>query len=92
MFGWFGGLGLDRTGEAFDAIGFQPGRRHAMLAGLTEVVAGVCLSVGCATWLAAAVTIAVMMVAAVSVHWRNGFFITEGGYEFNVVFGAAALT
>jgi putative oxidoreductase len=47
---------------------------------------------GFATPLAAALTVSVMIVATVSVHWRNGFFITEGGYEFNAVFGGAALT
>ena len=92
VFGWFGGLGLEQTGRAFDAIGFQPGRRHALAAGLVEIAAGVLLVLGCATPLAAALTVSVMMVAAVSVHGRNGFFITDGGYEFNIVFGVAALT
>lgn len=92
VFGWFGGLGLEQTGRAFDAIGFQPGRRQALAAGLVEIAAGVLLVLGCATPLAAALTVSVMMVAAVSVHGRNGFFITDGGYEFNIVFGVAALT
>jgi len=92
LFGWFGGLGLEQTGRAFDAIGFRPGRRQALIAGLVEVGAGMLLVLGCATPLAAAMTVSVMMVAAISVHGRNGFFITDGGYEFNVVFGVAALT
>lgn len=92
LFGWFGGLGLGRTAQAFDAIGFHPGRRHALIGALVEVAAGVLLALGFATPLAATLGVAVMMVAAVSVDWRNGFFITEGGYEFNAVFGAATLT
>ena len=28
-----------------------------------------------------------MVVAAASVHWKNGFFITQNGYEFNLVLG-----
>ena len=40
------------------------------------------VTLGFATPLAATLGVSVMMVAAVSVHWRNGFFITEGGYEF----------
>src|SRR3954447_25995107 len=78
LFGWFGGPGLERTGQAFDALGFRPGRRHASLAGLVEVAAGVLLANGFATPLAAALTVSLMIVAAVSVHGRNGFFITEG--------------
>jgi putative oxidoreductase len=92
LFGWFGGPGLDQTGRAFEAIGFKPGRRHAMLAGLVEIVAGALLALGLASTLAAALVLSVMMVAAVGVHGRNGFFITKGGYEFNVVFGVAAWT
>jgi putative oxidoreductase len=92
LFGWFGGQGLEEAGQAFDAIGFKPGRRHAILAGLVEIAAGLFLALGLAAPLAAAVVLSVMMVAAVSVHGRNGFFITEGGYEFNVVFGMAAWT
>jgi putative oxidoreductase len=36
LFGWFGGLGLDVTGQFFETIGFLPGRRHALMAGLAE--------------------------------------------------------
>ena len=33
-----------------------------------------------------------MVVAAATVHARNGFFITSNGFEFNFVLGAAALS
>ena len=33
-----------------------------------------------------------MIVAAATVHWNNGFFITNGGWEYNLVIGAAALS
>ena len=36
LFGWFGGPGLDGTGQFFETIGFLPGRRHALMAGLAE--------------------------------------------------------
>ena len=32
-----------------------------------------------------------MLVAAALVHWKNGFFITSGGYEYNLVLGVGAL-
>jgi len=50
------------------------------------------LTVGFATPLAAAMVLSVMVVAAVSVHMRNGFFITENGFEYNLVFGVGAAT
>jgi putative oxidoreductase len=92
LFGWFGGLGPDGTGQALATFGFHPGRRHAMAAGFVEVTAGLLLALGLLTPLAAAMTLAVMIVAAVSVHMRNGFFITSNGFEFNLVLGVAAIT
>ena len=32
-----------------------------------------------------------MLVAAVSVHVKQGFFITSGGFEYNLVLGVAGL-
>lgn len=92
VLGWFGGLGLDATGEAFEMLGFRPGRRHARLAGITEIAAGALLALGLATPLAVTMVVSIMFVAAASVHARNGFFITENGFEYNLVFGVAALT
>jgi putative oxidoreductase len=92
VFGLFGGLGLDATGQAFETLGFRPGRRHALIAGASEVAAGLMLALGLATPLAATMIVSIMFVAAVSVHARNGFFITENGVEYNLVFGVAALT
>ncbi len=92
VFGWFGGYGLDGTGQFFDALGFRPGRRHALAAGLIEIVGGLLLAIGFMTPLAAALIASLMLVAATTVHWKNGFFITSGGYEFNLVLGVTALS
>jgi len=32
-----------------------------------------------------------MLVAIATVHWRNGFFNSNGGYEFNLLIVAAAI-
>jgi len=40
VFGWFGGYGPDGTGQFLEALGFRPGRRYAMAAGLVELVGG----------------------------------------------------
>jgi putative oxidoreductase len=92
LFGWFGGYGLDATGQAFEGLGFRPGRRHALMAGLVEAGGGLLLVLGLLTPLAAAVVLSVMFVAAVSVHVKQGFFITSGGYEYTMVLGIAGLT
>jgi putative oxidoreductase len=92
LFGWFGGYGPDGTGQAMEVLGFRPGRRHALAAGYVELVGGLLLAIGFLTPLAAALIASVMVVAAATVHWKNGFFITSGGYEFNLVLGVAALS
>ena len=91
LFGWFGGPGLDATGQGLAALGFQPGKRHALKAGLVEVGGGLLLALGLFTPLAAAIVLSVMLVAAVSVHLKQGFFITSGGFEYNLVLGMAGL-
>jgi putative oxidoreductase len=91
LLGWFGGYGIAGTAGWLESVGFRPGRRHAILAGVTEIGGGLLLAIGLATPLAAAIVASVMIVAAVIVHLKNGFFVTSGGVEYNVVLGVAAL-
>jgi putative oxidoreductase len=91
LFGWFGGPGLDATGQGLAGLGFHPGRRHALMAGLVESGSGLLLALGLLTPLASAAVFAVMLIAAVSAHVKQGFFIMGGGYEYNLVLGAAGL-
>jgi putative oxidoreductase len=92
VFGWFGGSGIAGTGQVMEMLGFFPGRRHAWMAGLAEVAGGLLLALGFATPVGAALAASVMLVAALSVHVKNGFFVGGGGYEYNLVLGAAALS
>jgi len=90
LFGWFGGYGLAGTGQFLEQLGFRPGRIQAAQAGLAEVVGGLLLAAGFLTPVGAAAIVAVMLVASVSVHLKNGFFAPGGGYEYNLALGAAA--
>ena len=92
LFGWFGGGGIEGTGQGLEKLGFVPGRRIAVLAGLAEMGGGILLALGAATPFAAAILLGVMIVAIVSVHWKQGFFVTQGGYEYPLVLGLAALS
>ena len=92
LFGWCGGPGLDATSQFFETIGFRPGRRHAAMAGLGEVVGGLLLTLGLVTPLGAAAVIIVMIVGIFSVHINKGFFSQNGGYEYNLLLATAALT
>jgi len=92
LFGWFGGYGLEGTGGFLEQLGFRPGRRAALMAGLTEAGGGALLTLGLLTPLAATMVIAVMLVAIVSVHLSKGFFASNGGYEYPLLLAVAALT
>ena len=46
LFGWFGGYGLNKTGEFFVHLGFQRGRAFAAAASLTEITSGLLLALG----------------------------------------------
>jgi len=92
LFGWFGGPGLDATGQFFAMLGFHPGRHHALVAGLAETGGGLLLALGLLTPVASALVFSVMLVAAVTVHIKKGFFAQNGGYEYTLVPDIAALT
>jgi putative oxidoreductase len=91
LLGWFGGYGIAGTGQFMEQLGFRPGRLHAAQAGLAELLGGLFLAAGFLTPAAVAALVAVMWVAAVSVHVKKGFFAHNGGYEYTLVLGGAAL-
>ena len=90
LFGWFGGAGVGGTAGMVRSVGLRPARMMAVGAGLAELTGGVLFAAGLLTALAAALIIAVMGAAILSVHWRSGLWITEGGYEYNLVLIAIA--
>jgi putative oxidoreductase len=92
LFGWFGGYGLAGTGGFLEQLGFVPGRRHALFAGLAELIGGLLLFLGLATPLAATLIISVMFVAIATVHVKNGFFNHAQGYEYNLTLAVVALS
>jgi putative oxidoreductase len=91
LFGWFGGYGPEGTGQFFESLGLRPGKRHALAAGAAEAGGGALLVVGAATPLASAAIIATMLTAINRVHIKNGPFVSDGGYEYNVVLIAIVL-
>ena len=91
LFGWFGGPGIAGTAQMMEQLGFRPPRLQAVVACLVEGGAGLALAAGLLTPLAAAGCISVMLVGAVSVHLAKGFFIQNGGFEYNLALAAGAL-
>jgi putative oxidoreductase len=88
--GWFGGHGLDATANMFESLGLHPGRRNATAAGLAEAGGGAALALGAATPFAAGALIGTMLTAIHRVHLKNGPWLSNGGYEYNLVLILAA--
>lgn len=79
-----GGGKIAGTGRWFASLGMKPGILHAWLASLTEIGGGILLVLGLLTPLGCAAVIGVMVVALITNHRKNGFFIFRPGegYEY----------
>ncbi len=82
LFGWFGGYGLEGTGQFMASMGLDPGILMAFLAGGAEFVGGLALLLGLVVRPASLLLAITMLVAIFSVHLPNGLFLTNSGYEF----------
>ena len=76
LFGAFGGPGLARTVEMMGPLGY--------LVTIGEFFGGLGLIVGFLTRFSAAALIVIMLGAIVQVHGKNGFFLSAGGFEYNL--------
>lgn len=90
LFGWFGGHGLHVTGEFMGQLGFRPGRLFASAAGVGELTSGLLVALGLLGPVGPALMIAVMTVAAISVHWPNGLFASSNGIEVPLLYATGA--
>src|SRR5919204_658433 len=72
------------TARWFESLGMKPGVLHAWLASLTEIVSGALLLLGFLTPWAGAGVVGTMVVAWITNHLKNGFFIFRPGegYEY----------
>jgi putative oxidoreductase len=81
---WGGGK-IQGTGRWFASMGMKPGILHAWLASITELTCGVLLLLGLLTPVAAGGVLGVMLVAWITAHRKNGFFIFKPGQGWEYV-------
>ena len=91
LFGWFGGYGLEGTGQWLASIGLGPGYLMALLSGGAEFFGGLALVLGLLTRPAALVSAFTMLVAMFAVHIGNGLFMSNNGYEYALTLFAVTL-
>ena len=89
--GAFGGPGFEGATGFIGSLGFRPARLWAGLAVGGELAAGFLFLLGLLTPVASLLALATMAVAIAKVHGPKGFFIQNGGYEYNLVLIVAAL-
>jgi putative oxidoreductase len=86
--GWnhlYGPGGIDGTARWFGSMGLKPPRLHALASGVTELGAGAGLLLGLGTSLMCGAVVGVMVVAFVTAHRSNGFFIFKPGQGYEYV-------
>ncbi len=89
----YGGGKIEGTAGWFASMGLKPGILHAWLASITEIVSGVLLILGLLTPFGAAGVCAIMIVAWLTAHRTNGFFIFKPGqgWEYVAIVSVVAL-
>jgi putative oxidoreductase len=92
LFGWFGGYGLEGTGQWMASIGLGPGYQMALLAGSAEFFGGIALLLGLLVRPAALMLSITMLVAIFTVHFANGLFMSNNGYEFALALLAISIS
>ena len=90
LFGWFGGHGVSGTASFFETLELSPARPLVLLAGAAELLGGVLLAVGLFIPVAGLLLVGVMVTAIAAAHWKNGLWVTNGGFEYPLVLAAVA--
>jgi putative oxidoreductase len=81
--------GIKGTAGWFQSMGLRPGIVHAWASGLIELAAGFGLVFGFLTPFSAGAILGTMVVAGITAHRTNGFFIFRPGqgYEYVLMIG-----
>jgi putative oxidoreductase len=91
LFGWFGGRGLEATGEHFEVLGLSPGRSWALVGGLGEFAGGLMTALGLLSPLGPISIISSMSMASIKVHAGKPIWARQGGAELPAVYTAAGI-
>jgi putative oxidoreductase len=90
--GYLGGGGPSGTVGVMTHIGVKPQPFWAAVVTAAEVGGGALILLGILGPVGPWLIVADMIVAAITIHWVNGFWNAKGGIEFPLMLGSAALT
>lgn len=83
--------GLEGVTGFLTSLGFPMASVFAVILIAAELLGGIALIVGSFTRVAAKLTAIVALVALLTVHLKNGFFMSTGGYEFILLLLASSI-
>lgn len=91
LFGLWGGPGLQGFAGSLAGLGLKPAIFWALLAAGGEFFGGIMVLLGLYARLGAFLITCVMAVAIYNVHWKNGFFLSNGGFEYTFALSGLSL-
>ncbi|MGB0386738.1 MAG: DoxX family protein [Ardenticatenaceae bacterium] len=83
--------GISGTAGFFGSIGIPAAMLMAVIVTFVELVGGIALIVGAGTRIVAVLLAITMLVAILTVHMANGFFVSDGGFEYALTLLGASL-
>jgi putative oxidoreductase len=89
LFGWWGGSGMKGWTQMVEKLRIRPAKPWAWVAALSEFGGGLLFALGLLSPLGSFAIMGSMLVAIATVHLSKGFWVTKGGYEFNLALLAA---
>lgn len=92
LFGLWGGRGLAAWVDGAAPLGLRPSWLWMGLAAAAEFAGGIMVMFGFMTRVGAFMLACVMGVAMAGVHWKNGFFLNTGGFEYTLALMGMSLT
>ncbi len=84
-------FGIAETIDTFAGMGVPVPQAAALFAAVVELVGGAALILGVATPVVGLLVVLDMLGALVLVHFGNGVFVDQGGFELVAALGAGAL-
>src|SRR6202165_655990 len=90
LFGWWGGPGMKGWAQTVEKLRIRPAERWAWVAALSEFGGCLLFALGLLSPLGSFAIMGSMLVAIATVHLSKGFWVTKGGYEFNIYLIASA--
>src|ERR1700682_2033228 len=91
LFGWFGGSGPEGTAKMMGKLNLHPSHFWGFFSGFNEFAGGLLTAAGFLMPIGPLLIIANMLVAISLVHWKNGLWNTQKGYEYPLVLAIVAL-